>query len=269
MQIFRVDYSSEIGFGHLKRSLVYAKNFKDVVYISKADKNLTPYKFYHINNEKEFFELVKKLTPKEVIVDNYNFTFNYQKEFKRLFPNIKLTIFDDTYGDYFCDEIINHNLGVNKFKYKTPEKVKIIPPLIDEKFIKLKNRKFKKDGIFVSFGATDSAGIGLKVLKLLKNKKINFYTTSANKNIKKLKRFAKLNKNIKLHINEDVALGMAKSKFAIITPSVISYEARFLKLPFFAIQIADNQKEIAKYFKKKRIRVIKISEIRKLKRFVL
>jgi UDP-2,4-diacetamido-2,4,6-trideoxy-beta-L-altropyranose hydrolase len=138
--------------------------------------------------------------------------------------------------------------------------------LIDEKFIKLKNRRFKKEGVFVSFGGTDASGIGLKVLKLLKDKNINFYTTSANKNIKKLKKFTKLHKNIKLHIDEDVALGMAKSKFAIITPSVISYEARFLKLPFVAIQIADNQKEIAKYFKKKRIRVIKISEIRKLKK---
>jgi UDP-2,4-diacetamido-2,4,6-trideoxy-beta-L-altropyranose hydrolase len=265
MQIFRVDYSSEIGFGHLKRSLVYAKNFKDVVYVSKAKNNLTPYKFYHIDNEEEFFEIVKKLNPKEVIVDNYNFTFNYQKEFKRLFPKIKLTIFDDTYGDYFCDEIVNHNLGVNKYKYKNPEIVKIIPPLINEKFIKLKNKRFKKEGIFVSFGGTDASGVGIKVLKLLKDKKINFYTTSANKNIKKLKRFAKLHKNIKLRIDEDVALGMAKSEFGIITPSVITYEALYLNLPFIAIQTVDNQKEVIKYLRKNRIKVIDVKRVYKIK----
>jgi UDP-2,4-diacetamido-2,4,6-trideoxy-beta-L-altropyranose hydrolase len=265
MRIFRVDYSSEIGFGHLKRSLVYAKNFENVIYISKAKENLTSYKFYHIENEEEFFEIVKKLTPKEVIVDNYNFTIEYQKKFKKLFPNIKLSIFDDTYEDYFCDEIINHNLGVNKYKYKNLNIVKIISPLIDEKFIKLKNRRFKKDGIFVSFGGTDASGIGLKVLKFLKDKKINFYTTSANKNLKKLKRFANLHKNIKLYIDEDVALGMAKSEFGILTPSVISYEALYLNLPFIAIQTADNQKEVAKYLRKKRIKVINVKRIYKIK----
>lgn len=44
---------------------------------------------------------------------------------------------------------------------------------------------------------------------------------------------------------------MAKSEFGIITPSVISYEAIFMNLPFIAIEVADNQKEIAKYLKKK------------------
>jgi len=263
--IFRVDYSSEIGYGHLKRSLVYAKQFRDVVYVSKAKENLTPYKFYSIQNENEFFEIVKKLKSQEVIVDNYNFTINYQKEFKKLFPNIKLSIFDDTYEECFCDEIINHNLGVNKYRYKNPEIVKIIPPLVDERFKKLKKSRSKKDGIFVSFGGTDSTGIGFKVLKILKDKRINFYTTNANKNLKKLKRFVRIHKNIKLHIDEDVAVGMAKSKFAIITPSVISYETLYLNLSFIAIQTADNQKEVAKYLQKKRIKVIDVKRVYKIK----
>ena len=38
MTIFRVDFGSKIGLGHLKRSLVYAKRFDDVIYISKSDK---------------------------------------------------------------------------------------------------------------------------------------------------------------------------------------------------------------------------------------
>jgi UDP-2,4-diacetamido-2,4,6-trideoxy-beta-L-altropyranose hydrolase len=137
--------------------------------------------------------------------------------------------------------------------------------LIDEKFIKLKNKRFKKEGIFISFGATDDSGIGLKVLKIFKNKKINFYTTSANQNLKKLKRFSKLHKNIKLHIDEDVAIGIAKSEFGIITPSVISYEALYLNLPFIAIQTDNNQKALAKYLRKKRIKVIDVKRVYKIK----
>ena len=44
---------------------------------------------------------------------------------------------------------------------------------------------------------------------------------------------------------------MANSKFGIITPSVISYEAIYMKLPFVAIKTAKNQKDVAMYLKKR------------------
>jgi len=142
----------------------------------------------------------------------------------------------------------------------------IIPPLIRDEFKKTKKQKFKRNGIFISFGGTDAKGIGLKVLKELKKLKIpvNFYTTSANKNLDKLKRFCRINKWCKLHIDENIAIGMAKSKFAIITPSTICYEAMYMNLNFLAIEIANNQKYISNYLKQKRIPVLKIREIRKL-----
>ena len=215
-----------------------------------------PYPLKTIQNENQFFEIVKKLNPKQVIVDNYDFTIQHQKEFKKLFPNIKLSCFDDEYKEYFCDEIINHNLGAKKEKYKNPQIVKIISPLIREEFYKAKKKRYKKDGVFLSLGGSDTKNLTLKILKLLPKQKINLYTTTANKNLKKIKRYAKIHKNIKLHINQDIAKGMAKSKWGIITPSVISYEALFMKLPFLAIQTATNQKEIVKYLKRKKIKVI-------------
>jgi len=225
--------------------------------VSKSNqKEFVPYPLYSIKNEKEFFEIVKKLKPKQVIVDNYNFTIDHQKQFKKLFPNIKLSCFDDEYKEYFCDEIINHNLGVKKEKYKNPKIVKIIPPLIRDEFKIAKKKKYKKEGILISLGGSDTKNLTLKILKLLKNKKINLYITTTNKNLKKIKRYAKIHKNIKLYINEDIAEGMAKSEFGIITPSVISYEALYMKLPFIAIKTADNQNEIAKYLKKKRYKII-------------
>ena len=72
MTIFRVDFGSKVGLGHLKRSLVYAKEFKDVVYVSKStQKELVPYPLISIKSEEEFFLAVERLQPCNVIVDNY------------------------------------------------------------------------------------------------------------------------------------------------------------------------------------------------------
>ncbi|WP_024787305.1 UDP-2,4-diacetamido-2,4,6-trideoxy-beta-L-altropyranose hydrolase [Lebetimonas sp. JH369] len=271
--IIRVDFSSKIGLGHLKRMETFIKkyNIKNSLIICKeCNKKLTSLPVVKIKKEKEFFKKVKKLKPQKVIVDNYNFTYENEKEFKKLFPEIKLIVFDDLYYRHYADEVINVNLYAKKEKYigKIPPfcKVTILPPLIREEFQKAKKKKDKKEGIFISFGGTDAKGIGLKVLKELKKLKfpVNFYTTSSNKNLIKLKRFCQVNKWCKLHIDENVAKGMAKSKFAIITPSTISWEAIHMNLPFIAIEIADNQKEKAKDLKEKRIPLLKIRDIRKI-----
>ena len=246
------------------------KSEKFIIICKKCEEKLTKLPIIKVKSEKEFFEKVKELNPKEVIVDNYNFTLENEKEFKRLFPHIKLIVFDDTYKKHFADLIINHNLSAKKEKYEEPEKVKIIKPLIREEFKKVKRKKFKKEGIFISLGGSDSKNLTLKLLKLLKplKPKVNLYITSVNKNLEKIKKFAFLNKWVSLHIDEDVAIGMAKSQFGIITSSVISYEAIFMNLEFLAIQTADNQKEVVKYLKKK-YKVINEREIKKIPRFII
>jgi len=126
MQIIRIDFNSKIGLGHLKRQETFiseklkVKSKKFIIICKECDENLTKLPVIKIKNEEEFFEKVKELKPKEVIVDNYNFTFENEKRFKNLFPNIKLTVFDDTYETHFCDEIVNCNLYAKKEKYKVP-----------------------------------------------------------------------------------------------------------------------------------------------------
>ncbi|EDM23562.1 UDP-2,4-diacetamido-2,4,6-trideoxy-beta-L-altropyranose hydrolase [Caminibacter mediatlanticus] len=275
MIILRVDFSSQIGLGHFKRLMVLMENEKwkmeNVIIVCKeCIESLSPYPIIKIKNENEFFEKVKTLKPKEVIVDNYNFTYEDEKNFKTLFPDIKLICFDDLYMPHYCDEIINHNLYAKKEKYKnlpTFTKVKIIKPLIRKEFKLAKKRHFQKEGIFLSLGGSDAKNLTLKILKILKplRIKVNLYTTSANKNLEKLKKFTFLNRRVKLHIDEDVAIGMAKSEFGIITPSVISYEAIYMNLPFIAIKVADNQKYITKFLKEKRYIVLNEKEIIKVK----
>ena len=86
----------------------------------------------------------------------------------------------------------------------------------------------------------------------------------AQKLLKKLKRYAYLHKNISLHIDEDVAKGMAKSCFGIITPSTIAYEAIYMDLKFIAIQVAKNQDNLVKYLKKKRYKIFQKRELWKI-----
>ncbi len=277
MTLIRVDFSSEIGFGHLKRVENFIKTFniKNIYLVCKECKQqYTAIPIIKIKNEDEFFEVVKKLNPDKVIVDNYDFTYEYEKKFKTLFPNVKLICFDDLFYKHYCDEIININPYAKKTKYKNSipkfTKIRILKPFIRDEFKKAKKKRFQRKGIFISFGATDAKGIGLKVLQMLKplKKEVHFYTTSANKNLDKLKKFCFLNRWCHLHIDENVAEGMAKARFGIITPSTITWEAMYMNMPFIAIKVADNQNLIAKYLKQKRIKVLKENEIQKVPRLV-
>ncbi|WP_456489396.1 UDP-2,4-diacetamido-2,4,6-trideoxy-beta-L-altropyranose hydrolase [Caminibacter pacificus] len=278
MTLIRVDFSSDIGLGHLKRATLFSEklklnNEKIVIICKECEQKQTDFPIIQIKDENEFFEIVKKLHPDKVIVDNYDFTYEEEKKFKNLFPDIKLICFDDTYKKHCCDEIINVNPAAKREKYPKNVKVTILKkPLVGENFKKAKKRHFKRKGIFISFGGTDAKEMSLKVLNILKKHKlktpIHLYTTSANKNLKKIKKFCFLNRWCHLHIDEDVALAMAKNEFGIITPSTIALEAMYMKLPFISVQIADNQKEIAKYLKQKRIKVLSEREIQKIPRFI-
>jgi len=255
--VFRVDFGEKIGLGHLKRTLVYAKRFENVLYISKSDQQeLLEYPLITIKNEEEFFTHIQKLQPKEIVVDNYNFSLQDEIQVKKLLPDTKLTIFDDDYREHSCDEIINHNLGVKKERYKDPSKVTIIAPLIAKEFIEAKKRRYSKKGIFVSFGGSDPYNMSLKIVKYLKGQQVDLYTTSQNRDLLRLKRYCFLHRNIKLHIDKNIARGMAQSFFGIITPSTMAYEAIYMDLPFLAIQVAKNQDTLVQYLKQKRYTVL-------------
>ncbi len=264
MTIFRVDFGSEMGMGHLMRSLVYAKRFDEVIFVSKSDKKeFVPYKLVTIESEENFFDQVEKLHPTQVIIDNYNFTLEDEKEFKKRFPHVKLSVFDDDYREHFCDEIINHNISADKSKYPKPDIVSIIPPLIRDEFYKEKTIKREKIyDIFIAMGGSDTANLNIPILKALpKSFKIALVTTSANAHLQKLKDYVRDKTNITLYIDsQELAKVMNQSELAIVTPSVVVHEVMFMGLPFVAVQTADNQKEIVKYLQKYRYPVLKAFE---------
>ena len=273
--LFRADSSSLIGTGHIMRDLVLANKYKksNIIFATQdLEGNINSkiveagyqLETLNSNNIDEIIKLIKKYNINMVVIDHYKIDNIYEEKLKEK-TQVKILSLDDTYEKHHCDILLNHNINANKKKYKN-----LVPSncelrcgskytLLRDEFLieKAKKRKIKKEksiNIFIAMGGADHTNINTKILKVLKNCNnldINIVTTTANKNIKKLKQYIQKYKNIKLHINSnEIAKLMKKSDFAIVTPSVTVNEIYYLDVPFIAIKTAINQNEIYKYLKK-------------------
>ncbi len=297
--LFRADSSFKIGTGHIMRDIVLANKYKkDTIYFavqdlegninSKIVESRFNIKILQSNNIKELDKLIKKLNIDMIVFDHYGIDFAFEKKIKINNPNIKILSFDDTYEKHYCDILLNHNISGDPKKYKglVPKKCELrcgskYTLLRDEFYIekKRKSKKLsskkrnKKKTVFIAMGGADHSNINIDILKVVgkfKNLNVNLVTTSANKNLKQLKKYCKNKKSINLHINSNkVAKLMGKSDFAIVTPSVTVNETFFMELPFIAIKTAQNQKDIYKYLKSKKFLTLKKFNKNRLKAKIL
>ncbi|WP_024955472.1 UDP-2,4-diacetamido-2,4,6-trideoxy-beta-L-altropyranose hydrolase [Sulfurospirillum arcachonense] len=257
--LFRSDSSSSIGLGHVMRDLVLAENYQnDEVFFAcqNLEGNINesiPYPVHILNSNapEELITLIKSLHVDLLIIDHYDIDYKTEKIIKEK-TAVKLCCFDDQYKEHFCDEIINHNISADKNKYKNPQIVKIIPPLIREEFKKEKNiQREKIYDVLVAMGGADTTNINISILKCLPDSlHVSVLTTSANSNLDALKKYVTCRDNISLHVNSnEVAKLINQSKQAIVTPSVMVHEILFMDIPFVAIKTASNQDDIYTYLK--------------------
>ncbi|MCG3708953.1 UDP-2,4-diacetamido-2,4,6-trideoxy-beta-L-altropyranose hydrolase [Aliarcobacter butzleri] len=284
--LIRADSSSYIGTGHIMRDLVLAKKFsKDQIIFATQDlegniNHKIKESNYNIeilnnNNFEELNKLIKKLNIDMIIIDHYKINYNFEKKLKEQNSKLKIFVFDDTYEKHYCDILLNHNIYADEKKYTN-----LVPKdcelkcgtnytLLREEFLEAKKQKqtIKKENrlktLFIAMGGTDHKNLNITILKNIKivckkNIKVNLVTTTANRNLEKLKRYCKDKEWINLHINsKEVANLMNQSDFAIITPSVTANEAYFLNLPFIAIKTAKNQKQMYKFLKRNNYFILK------------
>lgn len=267
--IFRVDFSSKIGLGHLMRCLVLAKEFKGsrIIFVSLhvSDDSLVKDLGHELINLvtddiEEFIFHINKIKPNLVIIDSYDINYHDEKNIKRS-TSTKLMVLDDTYQKHYCDMLLNHNIYAQKKLYsgKVPPFCKLRCgekfTLIRGEFKKEKPKKREKNGILVALGGSDTKNLTKKVLKKLPSSlQARVVTTSANKHLEDLIAYARKHKHITLHVNtKSMAKLMNKSSFAIITPSVTAHEALYMELPFLAIKTAKNQTLMYKYLKRRGI----------------
>jgi len=276
--LFRCDSSSSIGLGHVMRDFVLAQNYKnDEVFFACQNlqgsiNDTIPYPVHVLksNTPEELIKLIEYLHVDILVVDHYGIDYQFEKTIKDK-TNVKLICFDDEYKEHFCDEIINHNISADISKYKNPNIVKIIPPLIRNEFKKEKSTQRKKIyDVLVAMGGTDHTNINTSILKYLpESLHVSVLTTTANKHLEELKNFVTCKENISLHVNsKEVAKLMNQSKFAIITPSVILHEVLFMEIPFLAIKTASNQNDMYKYLKKKNYDVLEKFDAKILKNII-
>lgn len=289
--LFRADSSSNIGTGHIMRDLVLAsqyKNSKTIFATQALDGNINDkihqagytLELLKSNSLAEMIELVKKHNIDMVVIDHYEIDYKYEKELKKK-TGVKLLSFDDTYEKHYCDILLNHNISANAKKYKD-----LVPShcelrcgskytLLRDEFLKEKKKKRKKSlttTVFIAMGGADHSNINIKILEVVKkfeNLKVNLVTTTANKHLKELEKYAKNKEWITLHINSNsIAKLISKSDLAIITPSVSANEVYFMNTPFIAIKTADNQDDMYQYLKKKDFLVLKHFKAKKLQEYI-
>ena len=280
--LFRADSSSTIGTGHIMRDLVLAEQFKDANIIF-ATQNLSgninhkiKEKDYTIeilnsNDIEELINIIKKYSIEMVVIDHYGIYHDYEKALKEI-TGITIFVLDDTYEKHYCDILLNHNISSNATKYigLVPENCEIrcgakYTLFRDEfKIIRKTPRDISgKDTltVFIAMGGADHSNKNIDILKAINkfgNIKANVVTMGANKYLEELEEYVKEYENITVHINTDkIASLMNESDFAIVTPSVTVNEVIFMRLPFIAIQTADNQHEIAQYLEDHNFQVLR------------
>ncbi len=276
--LFRCDSSSSIGLGHVMRDLVLAKNYEDdeVIFACQNLKgNINeqiPYPVYILNSNEpeELIKLVNSLHVDTLVIDHYGIEYEAEKIIKEK-TSLKIVCFDDDYREHFCDEIINHNISADKSKYKNPNIVKILSPLIRDEFKKEKqNQREKIYDIFIAMGGADTANINISILKTIPDSlHVSIVTTSANSHLNELEKYTTCRENISLHVDsKEIAKLMNQSKFAIITPSVMVHEVLFMNTPFLAIQTASNQDDIYIYLKQNNYLTMKSWNEQKFKKCI-
>ena len=271
--LFRANSSSDIGTGHIMRDLVLAKEYiyNRVIFATEDLEGNINHKIKEANYDIEILKsnsideldrLIKRLDVDMIVIDNYDIDYDYEKKLKTLNPKLTIMVLDDTYEKHYCDILLNHNISANKSKYRD-----LVPKhcelrcgreyrLVRDEFKKEKNGK----NLFLAIGGSDPHQLIPTILNTFAkylNININVVTSSANRNLPKLRRYASYKDNVTLHIDSTkIAKLMRQSDFAIVTPSVILNEIDYMNIPFIAIKTAENQNDMFNYLKEKRAFVL-------------
>lgn len=262
--LFRSDSSSQIGFGHIKRDLVLAKQYDDVSFACLALEGSLideiPYPVYELESASiyELINLIKEHKFELLIIDHYDIGYDDEKLIK-LETGIKILSFDDETKPHHCDILLNVNAYSKASDYEglVPFRCEVrcgfSHALIRDEFYE--ESKIKREKIwdyFICLGGTDIKNLSMQIASdLPKNKKIAIATSSSNPNLKKLEKFAQDHENIKLFIDDNIAKLMNESIKLIISASSLVNEALILKANFKAICYVKNQKPTANWLVQK------------------
>lgn len=265
----RADGGSQIGMGHIMRTLVLAKELakaNDIFYICKVDVPLSSkYKsgidkvkgegFNVVTiNENNIINDLKNIAVDCLITDSYDVNEEYFNLTKGMF---EITGYiDDMNLHYFnVDFIINQNIGAEEYSYKANKDTRLFLgtnyTMLREEFRKNPNKNIKKEvqNFMITVGGADPNGITNIICNYVKDLEFKFHViigpSFKEENIKKLIYLKKLKDNINLYFNANMIEIMNKCDIAISACGSTLYELSACQVPTLGLIIADNQEKIA------------------------
>lgn len=252
-----MDSSSEIGLGHLMRTLILANGLKkyfNVIFFSRqldGNQNFlisqNGFLLHILNDAASFYKDARIFKPCLIVIDNYDTDYECEKKLKKI---CDVLVFDDDYRLHNADIVLNHSPVSSKQDYRYLSGNTLILAgtpytlLRDEffrhtVFVPVGNYKNKK--ILITLGGSDPKNLSLKIKHYLLNRypslHVNILTTSANKKLTYLKTADK-----ELILNQkDMARLMRGYDLIITSASTSLLETIAVKKPFIAIRCALNQ----------------------------
>ncbi|MBF8982970.1 UDP-2,4-diacetamido-2,4,6-trideoxy-beta-L-altropyranose hydrolase [Lutibacter sp. B2] len=258
----RADGGSQIGMGHVMRTLVLAKELRkkhNVFYACRVDKPITKryipgieqiekenFKVIQIN-ENKLKENIKYINADCIITDSYDVDEEYFDIVKEKFK-ISGCLDDEKICDYFnVDFLINQNPYAQDLNYKVNSNTKLMMgcsyTTLREEFrnIQYKQINDKVRTIMVTVGGSDNSNLTEQILQSIKNFKgtIDIVVGPAFKFIDKLRKYE--NENVNLHFNANMCELMKKCDLAISSCGSTLYELAACKTPTIGIIVAENQ----------------------------
>lgn len=294
---FRADGNSQMGLGHVIRSLALAEMLRehfDCHFIIRAP--LTTLKKQILAICSSITELLltedhlaeaQQIAPRFqasdiVVLDGYHFETAYQQTLKD--RACKLVCIDDIYAYHFvADVVINHAPGIDSSLYSVESYTALYLgfhyALLRKPFRNStqtqKNNTVETDRVLICLGGADPNNDTLEVLRICEQiSDINNYSVvigAAYNYLDQLHQFMKVSRlNIKLYQNilaEEMARLMSNSVIAITTPSTIAIEYLSIGGSLFLRKIAANQDRIFSYLVENKLAKAFTNTTRQLDKF--
>lgn len=268
--LFRCDSSSSLGYGHLQRSLALAHqlspfftiHFASLPLEGNGDHLIAKSAFSHTHLNNGSIDTLIELSHTEevwmIVIDHYAICESIEQQIRS--QGIKIAVFDDLYHPHSCDILINGAPYADLIRYRSivADALLLLQtpyfPLRQE-FWDIKRRSrlpLSLKHAVINFGATDPYRVTLSILPILVDdfETITVLSTSANPSLDDLKALCERYTNVTLMIDSSaIAAELNQADVLIASPSTICIEALSLHLPCILYQSADNQSELAHYFR--------------------
>lgn len=268
---FRVDVSEKIGFGHGYRCLaiaeMIAKKFSLVFCVSeKMSETFFKQQQYQVHKNNYWgIEEFEKLSHNSrnntknnlIIIDGYQFNFDYQRKISSRFKTI--VIDDLAENRIHADVVINHGGGILASEYfeKTSGKVfsGLKYALLRKKFLneaKQEKSFSKNQKILILFGGSDPLDYTKKsVDRLIDNEITNNVEVILGPGYNHKESISFYEKsNISFHrsLNVNQLIQLYKNSACLVcSPSNTAVEAMCVGIPLLILKVAENQKRIEKF----------------------